>query len=194
MDLVEPFLAPVISPTTSEAQARPRLVAGALDGLPGPFSNIADQRDLCRRPRARGRVVGTEGGHQVTVLQQHDADKRLDLSRFQGDPFGFREPGIGIDVADDNGLAALEHGAQRRCKLPRPFLSGKRRDTANVFTPNDVLAVFDFRVADTWFTPGCSPSSRAATSLHVERMAQRTQRIGESGGGRFPVLRGSCAR
>jgi hypothetical protein len=138
-------------------------------------------------------VVGTKGGHQVPALQQHHADERLDLSRLQGYSLGFREPRIRIDVAHDNGLATLEGGAQRRRKRPCPFRSGKRCDTGNVFTPNDVLAVFELRVADTVYAQVFTEQPRG-DFLHVERMAQRPQRIGELEKERFPLLGRDDAR
>ena len=101
------------------ALAQRSLRAGALDRVPGPFGDLSDQRDLCRRPRACGRVVGAEGGHQLPLFQQHHADKRRDLSRPHDDPLGFREPRIRINVAHDHGLAAPEGIAKRRPKARR---------------------------------------------------------------------------
>ena len=154
------------------------LGAGALDRVPGPFGDVADQRDLHRRPRAWCRVVGAEGGHQLPAFQQHHSDKRRDLSRLHGDPLRFREPRIRINVVHHHRLAAPVRIAQRRPKAPHRPLSGKRCDTACVFTPNDVLAVFDFRVADTVHAQ-VFPQQPRGDFLHVERIAQRPQRIGE---------------
>ena len=62
-------------------------------------------------------------------------------------------------------------------RADRP-LSGKRCDTAGVFTPNDVLAVVELRVADTVHAQVFAQQPRG-DFLHVERIAQRPQRIGE---------------
>ena len=66
-----------------------------------------------------------------------------------GDPLGFREPRIGINVGHHHGLAAPELVAQRRRKAPHRPLSGKRRHAACVFAPDHILAVFELGVAHT---------------------------------------------
>ena len=155
-----------------------RFGAGALDRVPGSFGDVADQRDLRRRPRTWCRVVGTEGGHQLPAFQHHHADKRRDLSRPHGDALGVRKSWIRIDVVHHHRLAAPEGIAQRRRKAPQRTLSGKGCNVASVFTPNDVLAVFELSVPDTVYAQ-VFPQKLRGDFLHVERIAQRPQRIGK---------------
>ena len=57
-------------------------------------------------------------------------------------------------------------------KAPNRPLCGKRGDTTGVFTPNDVIAVFDFRVADTVHAQ-VLPKEPRRDFLHLERMVRR---------------------
>jgi hypothetical protein len=58
-----------------------RLGASALDRVPGPFGDVANQRDLWSRPDARLEVIGAEGGDHASAFEQRGPDERCDLPR-----------------------------------------------------------------------------------------------------------------
>ena len=114
----------------------------------------------------------------MPAFHQHHPYKRRHLSRAHSHALGFREPRIRIDVVHHHRLAAQVLIAQRGSKAPYRALSGKRRDTACVFTPHDVFAVVELRVTDPVHAQ-VFPQQPRGHFLHVQRIAQRPQRIGE---------------
>ena len=90
-----------------------RFGAGALDGVPGPLGDLANELDLSRRPDARRVVIDAERGDHLPVFEPRHADKRRDLPRPERRPVVIAEPLIRLHVVDDDGLAAPESLAQR---------------------------------------------------------------------------------
>jgi hypothetical protein len=123
-------------------------------------------------------VIGAKGAHQTAAFHQHHSDKRRHLPCVHGDALGFGEPGIRVDVAHDYRLAAQVRIAQRGAKAPERAVSGKRWDTACVLTPHNVLAVFEVGVTDSVHAQ-VFPQQARGHFLHVQRIAQRPDRIGE---------------
>ena len=160
------------------ALSQRRFRAGALGRLPGAFGDVADQLDFHCGPEPRCRMVGPEGGHQTSALQQLHAHERCDLSRLQGDPLTVREPRIGANVVYHNRLAALIRIPERRSERIRRPRSDKWRDTAHMLAANRVSPIVDFHVADTVHVQMLAKQSRSGF-LHVEWIADRPERIGE---------------
>ena len=154
------------------------LGAGALDRVPGPFGDVADQRDLDHPPRARRRVVGAEGGHQLAAFQQHHSDEGRDLALAHRDALGSVNLGSVSTSLTTTVSPRRYTSLQRRPKAASRRMSGKRGDTACVFTPDDILAIFELGVADSVHAQ-VFPQKPRGDFLHVERIAQRPQCIGE---------------
>ena len=85
-----------------------RFGAGAFDGVPGPFGDVANELDLRGRPDARRDVIGAERRDHLSVLEQRHADERRDLPRPERRPVVVAEPRSVSHVVDDDGLAAPE--------------------------------------------------------------------------------------
>ena len=121
--------------------------AGPLHRVPGPLGDLPNEFNLPRRPDPGRLVTGPEGGNHASVLEQRQSHIRADLAGSERRPLIGRQPLIGLNVADNDGLASLENLAQRR---PHGDSHGLPRDrhAAGVLVANDVLAAFRFREAD----------------------------------------------
>ena len=96
------------------APAQRRLGAGALDRRPGAFADLADQRDLARRPGAGGRVVRGDAGAVLPVPRERHVDERRHPEGAVDGPFPRGERRDAGDVRNGHDLApreALEHPA-----------------------------------------------------------------------------------
>ena len=85
-----------------------RFGAGALDGIPGPFGDLANELDVARRPHAWSVVRGAKCGNHLSVFETRDADQRRDLPRPERRSVVVAEPLIRLHVPDHDGLAAPE--------------------------------------------------------------------------------------
>ena len=166
-----------------EGEAEPRFLfpecrfgAGALDGVPGPLGDLANELDFPGRPHPRRVVIGAERGNHPAVFEQPQADKRRDLPRPECRPVVVAEPLIRLHVADDDHLAAQESLAQLRPHGDSQRPSDERRDAAGVLAPDDVFAALGFRVADA----GCAEvlaEMLCGNFLDGRRVAQRADRV-----------------
>ncbi len=138
-----------------EREAEPRFLfpkgrfgAAAFDGVPGPVGDLANELDLSRRPHTRRIVIGAERGNQLPVFEQRRADKRRDLPRPERRSLVVAEAPIGLHVGDNDGLPALESLVQRGPHRDSQGLSDERFDAVGVLAADDVLAAFEFRIAN----------------------------------------------
>src|SRR5262249_22498650 len=130
---------------------------------------------------------------QPAALDQRDADVCGDLSRLHNSPLGLREPRISSNVVHNDRLATPVCVAQRRSKGSSGSLSDKGPDTVDVLSANDVLATIDFRIADT-VRAQVFPKEPCSDFLHIERIAQRSKRVGEPEKKCFSLLGASAFR
>jgi hypothetical protein len=85
-----------------------RFGAGAVDRVPGPLGDLADELDLSGRPYAWSVVIDAERGNHLRVFEPRHADNGRDLHRPERRPVVIAEPLIRLHVIDNNGLAAPE--------------------------------------------------------------------------------------
>ena len=123
-------------------------------------------------------MVGAKGGHQPPAFHQHHAYERCDLARVHV----IRSRSVNLEsvvnIAHHNRLAAPIRIPQRRPECAHRAQSGKWCNTAHILAANGVHAIFDFRVADTVHSQTLAEQPRR-DFLHVERIADRPERIGE---------------
>ena len=117
-----------------------RFGTGAVDGVPGPLGDVANELDLAGRPHARRVVIDAERGHHLPILEARHADQRRDVERPQPRAVGIAEPVIRLHIADDDGFAAPESLAQRAPHSDSQGNSDERLGAASVLAANDVLA------------------------------------------------------
>jgi len=132
-------------------------------------------------------VIGAEHGDHPPVLEQRHGDKRGDLPRPQRRTVVIVEPWIRLDVADHDGLAALESVAQRRPHADLQRRSDQRFDPTCVLAANDVLGTIEFRVADA-VDAEILAKIRCGSLLDGRGGAQRAERVVQSEKKRQPLF------
>ena len=163
------------------------LGVGPFDRRPRPVGGLLDQRELFGGPRSPARCVDAEHRDQSPALDQRHADGRATAHARPGRPVGRGEPRVVERVRDGERSAGAVAGDHRVAEGPDGVMArSKGRYAPDELGADDVRVVGDRGVEDAVHAQLLAERP-ARGRLHLRRLRQRPQRVGQARPQRVPT-------